>query len=84
MKEADPSTVDVSIGCSQVKGIDTVDTTPLLTSQELADYCRVPVQTVYTWRHRGMAPSAIRVGRYVRYRWSDVQVWMKQREERAS
>lgn len=51
----------------------------LLTTQELADYLGVPVSTVYTWRARGTAPEAVRVGRYTRYRMSAVSTWLDAR-----
>jgi excisionase family DNA binding protein len=51
----------------------------LLTVQELAEYLGVPVATLYQWRHRREGPPGFRVGRHVRYRWSDVQEWIEQR-----
>lgn len=50
----------------------------LLTVRELADYLQVPPQTVYTWRHRGEGPPAIKVGRrHLRFREEDVQAWLQ-------
>lgn len=43
------------------------------TTQEVAEYLRVPVETLYNWRHRGKGPPAIRYGRGLRYQWKDVQ-----------
>jgi len=51
----------------------------LLSVTELADYLAVPVATLYAWRYRGEGPPALRVGRYLRYRWSDVQRWLELR-----
>ena len=51
----------------------------LLSVTELADYLAVPVATLYAWRYRGEGPPAMRVGRYLRYRWSDVQRWLELR-----
>lgn len=48
----------------------------LVSPAELGDYLGVPVQTIYQWRHRGGGPPGYRVGRHVRYRWSDVQGWL--------
>lgn len=50
----------------------------LLTVQELAEYLGVPVATLYQWRHRREGPPGFRVGRHVRYRWSDVHEWIEQ------
>jgi excisionase family DNA binding protein len=48
----------------------------LLTPHELAEYLDVPLATVYSWRYQGAGPPGFRVGRYVRYRWKDVQKWI--------
>jgi excisionase family DNA binding protein len=48
----------------------------LLTAQQLADYLGVPVATLYQWRWRGEGPPGFRVGRHVRYRWSDIKDWV--------
>jgi excisionase family DNA binding protein len=48
----------------------------LLTVQQLAELLKVPVATVYRWRHIGMGPRGIRVGRHVRYRQSDVEAFL--------
>lgn len=51
----------------------------LLGVHELAAYLDVPVKTLYAWRYRSEGPPALRVGRHLRYRWSDVQAWIEQR-----
>lgn len=52
----------------------------LLTPQDLADLCGVPVATVYRWNHFGQGPLVLHVGRYVRYRPSDVEAWLEEQE----
>jgi excisionase family DNA binding protein len=49
----------------------------LLTVQELADYLGVPVATLYQWRYRREGPPGFRVGRHIRYRWTDVVEWIE-------
>jgi excisionase family DNA binding protein len=49
---------------------------PLLSVQELAAYLDLPVATLYAWRCRGEGPSGFRVGRHIRYRQSDVDLWI--------
>lgn len=49
---------------------------PLATAQEVADYCGVPLSTVYQWSHRGGGPPLIKVGRHLRARWSDIDTWL--------
>jgi excisionase family DNA binding protein len=48
----------------------------LLTSEEVAAYLRVPRSTLYGWKYRGDGPPAIRVGRLLRYRSSEVERWL--------
>jgi excisionase family DNA binding protein len=53
----------------------------LVSIDELADYLGVPVATLYAWRYRREGPPGFRVGRHVRYRWSDIQTWIASRLE---
>ncbi len=55
---------------------------PLASTPEVAAYVGVPVQTMYVWRNKGMGPRALRVGKYLRYRWSDVEAWLEQQADR--
>jgi excisionase family DNA binding protein len=48
----------------------------LATAQEVADYCGVPLATVYAWSHRGGGPKLIKVGRHLRARWTDIEAWL--------
>ena len=45
--------------------------------EDVANYLGVPVNTLYQWRHRGYGPAARRVGRYIRYKASDVVDWVE-------
>jgi excisionase family DNA binding protein len=58
---------------------DTAALEPLLTTEDLAGYLKVPVATVYQWKVRGTGPPAIAVGRHRRYRRADVERWLKER-----
>jgi excisionase family DNA binding protein len=60
-----------------IEGMDHQDR--LLTVAELADYLGVPPATLYQWRHRGEGPRGFRVGRHLRYRWSDINDWIESR-----
>lgn len=67
--------------------VPTLDPSGLLTTQELADYLKVPRGTLHQWRSRGEGPPGFRVGRHVRYRAQDVEAWLSlqaQAERRAS
>lgn len=48
----------------------------LATPAEVADFLQVPVKTLYQWRYEGKGPRACRVGRHLRYRWQDVELWL--------
>lgn len=52
---------------------------PLGSPEEVSEHLGVPVQTLYTWRHRGIGPRASKVGRHLRYRWTDVEKWLDQK-----
>lgn len=54
---------------------------PLLNIEELSDYLRVPVRTLYDWRLAGKGPCAIHVGRQLRYFVSDVRDWLTEQRE---
>lgn len=54
----------------------------LLSAQELADYLDVPLKTIYAWRYRGRGPRGFRVGRHVRFRLTDVQLWVSDQVEK--
>lgn len=48
----------------------------LMTIEELGAYLQVPIKTLYDWRHKGSGPRGMKVGRYVRYRRHDVDIWL--------
>ena len=49
----------------------------------LAESLGVPVRTVYAWRYKGEGPKAYKIGRHVRYRPEDVDVWLEQQADKA-
>jgi excisionase family DNA binding protein len=51
----------------------------LLTVQDLADYLDVPVATIYAWRYHRRGPPGFRIGKHLRFRWSDVERWIEDR-----
>jgi excisionase family DNA binding protein len=48
----------------------------LLSVDDLSTYLGVPVKTLYQWRHKGLGPRGLRVGRHLRYRRQDVDSWL--------
>lgn len=61
-----------------------MDKKPLATVADLAEYCGVPTQTVYEWNYKGTGPKPLKVGRHVRYRWSDVEKWLDDQAKSAA
>ena len=48
----------------------------LWSTQELADFLGLPVQTIYQWRKRNYGPPGRKMGRHIRYRRSEVEHWI--------
>jgi len=51
----------------------------IMTLNEVAEYLKVPVTTLYAWRTRGGPdgfPRGARVGKHVRYRKADVDKFL--------
>lgn len=48
----------------------------LLTIEQVSEQLQVPVRTLYAWRSLRQGPPSFRVGRYVRYRQSDLTEWI--------
>ncbi|GAW49299.1 MULTISPECIES: helix-turn-helix transcriptional regulator [unclassified Nocardioides] len=64
----------------------TVDTTVeggILTIDQAAAYLSIPKATLYTWRTRraGFGPRAVKLGGCLRYRRSDLDVWVAEHLE---
>ncbi len=57
---------------------------PLASAEEVSVHLGVPVATLYQWRHRGIGPRSCRVGRWVRYRWADVEKWLDTQSQGAA
>ncbi len=54
---------------------------PLGSTEEVAAYLGdIPVKTLIQWRYKGTGPKYVKVGKYVRYRWSDVDAWLAGQE----
>ena len=49
---------------------------PLVPPVDIAEHFKIPEKTLAEWRARGIGPRYMRIGRYVRYRWADVEEWL--------
>ncbi|WP_436788235.1 helix-turn-helix domain-containing protein [Yinghuangia sp. YIM S10712] len=56
---------------------------PLVSAQEVADFLDIPLQTIYTWRHRGKGPKFTMVGRHLKTKWSIVDAWLEAQDDAA-
>jgi len=51
--------------------------TKYLTTSEVADLVRAPIETVRYWRHvPGKGPASFKLGRRVLYELTDVEAWI--------
>lgn len=56
----------------------------LWSTQELANFLGLPVQTIYQWRKRKYGPLGRKMGRHIRYRQSEVERWIDSLDGRAA
>ena len=56
--------------------IDLRDAADVISIDEVARRLDIPKATLYQWRYKGTGPRSHRVGKYLRYRWSDVLDWL--------
>lgn len=49
---------------------------PLWSVQDVSDYLKVPVQTLYAWRSQRTGPPARRMGKHLRYQPDEVVAWV--------
>jgi excisionase family DNA binding protein len=50
---------------------------PLLTVRDVCNWIKKPPTTLYSMRHRGTGPRAIKVGNTLRFRREDVEAWLE-------
>lgn len=56
---------------------DAVPLAQLITPRQLSDYLGVPTGTLANWRYQGQGPPFVKVGRQVRYRSDDLDLWLR-------
>jgi excisionase family DNA binding protein len=70
---------DVSSSAGNADSSTLTSTSTLLDVLELADYLRVPQSWVYD-NHQQLELPALRVGRHLRFRASDIEKWLESRK----
>ena len=48
----------------------------LASIDDVAAFCGVSKATVHTWLYHGTAPKSYKIGKYRRFKWSDVEAWL--------
>ncbi len=49
--------------------------------RQLSEWLGIAMPTIYTWRHRGEGPPAYKLNNRVRFRRSDVELWLEDQRE---
>jgi predicted DNA-binding transcriptional regulator AlpA len=52
----------------------------MATARDVAAVLGIPEHTLAQWRSQGKGPDYVKVGRHVRYDWSDVKRWIAGRK----
>ena len=52
------------------------DASDIISIDEVARRLDIPKTTLYGWRYKGTGPRSHRIGKHLRYRWSDVLEWL--------
>lgn len=55
---------------------DVAELPPYSSSEQLADFMQVPLDSVKRWRKYGTGPVGTRIGKHVRYARADVAAWL--------
>jgi hypothetical protein len=55
-----------------------------MTTEEVAESLRTPVESVRYWRHVGKGPKSFKVGRRVLYAVEDVEAWLREARDQAA
>jgi nitrogen PTS system EIIA component len=58
--------------------MNSANSNKLMTIEELADKLSMKKSTLYQWTHEGFIPH-IKMGKLLRFRWSDVERWLDER-----
>jgi excisionase family DNA binding protein len=54
----------------------TGDASDVISIDEVARRLDIPKATLYAWRYKRIGPRSHRVGKHLRYRWSEVLQWL--------
>jgi len=52
-------------------------TDKLIGVKELSEYLGIPEHTIRDWSYKGIGPKSYRVGRWLKYRQSEIDEWLE-------
>lgn len=52
-----------------------------MTVEDLAEYLGLPVATIYKQRAEGTGPPGYRIGKYARWKRSEVEAWLETKRD---
>lgn len=55
----------------------------LMSPEQVADALNMPVESLRSWRRRGLGPRWARIGKHIRYRAGDVEDWINETFDKA-
>jgi len=53
----------------------------MMTVEDLAEYLGLPIGTIYKQRSEGTGPPGYRVGKFVRWKRSEVDAWLETKRD---
>jgi len=56
-------------------------TDSLMTPDELGDYLQIPKATIYKWHSEHRGPTAIKIGKHLRFLRTDIDAWLRSRAD---
>ncbi len=48
-----------------------------LSLEKIAEELDVPVRTLYAWRTKGLAPRGYKIGKHIRVKRTDLDMWLE-------
>lgn len=56
----------------------------MLTPEQVAAWLQVRVELLYKWRYSRCGPPSLKIGRYLRYRATEVAEWVEEQSRKSA
>lgn len=76
--------VRIKTMCLLIEGMPMASRQKLATTAEVAEYLDRPVATLRQWRWLNRGPRWVKIGKSVRYRWSDIDAYVDEQTRGAA